>query len=87
MIEYSYPECTTSALLGLAAFQKRYPEYRRAEITAVMQKAIGYIKRSQNADGSWFGSWGICFTYAAFFALNSLAACGETYKSRQNCFD
>jgi lanosterol synthase len=32
MIEYSYPECTTSVLLGLSFFRKHFPEYRRKEI-------------------------------------------------------
>ena len=32
MIEYTYPECTTSVILGLSTFQKRYPEHRVEEI-------------------------------------------------------
>ena len=32
MIEYSYPECTTAVLLGLTAFRRHHPSYRRAEI-------------------------------------------------------
>jgi len=35
------------------------------------------------------GSWGICFTYAAQFALESLSLVGETYEtseySRKGC--
>lgn len=38
-----------------------------------------YIHQSQRPDGSWFGSWGICFTYATMFALESLSLNGETY--------
>lgn len=38
-----------------------------------------YIHKSQRPDGSWFGSWGICFTYATMFALESLSLNGETY--------
>ncbi|CAI4214776.1 unnamed protein product [Parascedosporium putredinis] len=30
---------------------------------------------------AWYGSWGICFTYAAMFALESLASVGETYST------
>ncbi|MCI79824.1 beta-amyrin synthase, partial [Trifolium medium] len=34
---------------------------------------------TQNIDGSWYGSWGICFVYGSWFALGSLAAAGKTY--------
>ncbi|KAB1218235.1 Amyrin synthase LUP2 [Morella rubra] len=34
------------------------------------------------ADGSWYGSWGICFVYATWFALVGLEAAGKTY---HNC--
>jgi lanosterol synthase len=32
MIEYSYPECTTAALLGLSYFRKQFSGHRREEI-------------------------------------------------------
>jgi lanosterol synthase len=35
MIEYNYPECTTSALSALMHFSRLYPDYRRAEIEYV----------------------------------------------------
>lgn len=31
----------------------------------------------QRADGSWYGSWGVCFTYGIWFGLEALAAVGE----------
>jgi lanosterol synthase len=42
-----------------------------------------YIYASQRPDGSWFGSWGVCFTYATMFALESLALYGETYENSE----
>lgn len=30
-------------------------------------------------DGSWYGSWGVCFTYGIWFALSGLAAAKKTY--------
>lgn len=83
MIEYSYPECTTAVLLGLSAFSKLYPTHRTSEIKAVSGRAVDYIRRTQREDGSWYGSWGICFTYAMFFAVESLASIGETYDTSQ----
>nr|GEV62458.1 lupeol synthase [Tanacetum cinerariifolium] len=33
----------------------------------------------QNPDGSWYGYWGICYTYGAWFAVDALVACGYNY--------
>ena len=38
-----------------------------------------YLHAAQTPEGGWVGSWGICFTYAAQFALESLSLVGETY--------
>ncbi|KAL5037723.1 hypothetical protein BDEG_25741 [Batrachochytrium dendrobatidis JEL423] len=81
MVEYSYTECTTSVLLGLSSFRKKYPDHRRQEIDGTIDRAIGFIRKSQRPDGSWFGCWGICFTYAMFFAIESLSSVGETYQT------
>lgn len=35
MIEYAYPECTTSTITALSIFRKYYPDYRAAEIEYV----------------------------------------------------
>ena len=89
MIGYDYPECTTASVTALSLFSKFYPDYRAAEIKAAKEKAVRYIKRVQRSDGSWYGSWGICFTYAAMFALESFGSIGETYEnsdfSRRGC--
>lgn len=79
MVEYDYPECTTSVVTALSLFSKYYPTYRRQEILNIKQGALEYIRKAQRQDGSWYGSWGICFTYAGMFALESLASVGETY--------
>jgi lanosterol synthase len=36
MIEYSYPECTTSVVMGLTTFRKFYPQHRADEIKYVL---------------------------------------------------
>lgn len=81
MIGYDYIECTTSCLTALSFFSRFFPGYRTQEIERVKRKAIAYIRRTQRTDGSWYGSWGICFTYAAMFALESLTTVGETYSN------
>jgi lanosterol synthase len=35
MIEYSYPECTTAVLTGLATFKKKHPDYRARDVKQV----------------------------------------------------
>ncbi|EON63012.1 lanosterol synthase [Coniosporium apollinis CBS 100218] len=83
MVEYDYPECTTACVTALMLFKKLYPTYRTADIDAFVERALAYIRRVQRPDGSWYGSWGICFTYAGMFALEALAAVGETYESSE----
>jgi lanosterol synthase len=84
MIEYDYPECTTAVVTALSLFSKHYPDYRTADIRAFKDRAIKYIRTAQRPDGSWYGSWGICFTYAGMFALESLASIGETYQNSEH---
>ncbi|KAI5780780.1 terpenoid cyclases/protein prenyltransferase alpha-alpha toroid [Geopyxis carbonaria] len=89
MVEYSYPECTTAVVTALALFRKKFPSYRSSEIEQTITKAVRFIKHSQRPDGSWYGSWGICFNYANMFALESMALTGETWQnsnvSRRAC--
>jgi lanosterol synthase len=79
MVEYSYPECTTAILTALSMFRKHHPSYAEKQIETVVQSAIGYLKNSQRPDGSWYGSWGICFTYGTMFGLEGLAVSGLSY--------
>lgn len=79
MVEYDYPECTTSCVTAMHLFSKAFPTYRAQDIATFRTRAVEWIRTNQRADGSWYGSWGICFTYAAMFALESLKTQGETY--------
>ncbi len=81
MIEYDYPECTTAVVTALSLFTTHDSTYRATTIRAVKDAALSYIRRAQRPDGSWYGSWGICFTYATMFALESLASVGETHSN------
>ncbi|KAH3669115.1 hypothetical protein WICMUC_005079 [Wickerhamomyces mucosus] len=81
MVEYPYVECTDSSVLGLSYFRKFHPEYRKSDIDLAISRAIDYIKSAQEDDGSWYGCWGICYTYAAMFALEALNTIGEDYSN------
>lgn len=84
MVEYEYPECTTAVVTALSLFHKHWPGYRSKDIEKFVERAVKWIKTDQKADGSWYGSWGICFTYATMFALESLRGIGETYANSQS---
>ncbi|KZF20245.1 oxidosqualene:lanosterol cyclase [Xylona heveae TC161] len=83
MVEYDYPECTTAVVTAFSIFTNYYPDYRRNEIEKSKERAVKYIRRAQRKDGSWYGSWGICFTYATMFALESLASVGENFMNSE----
>jgi lanosterol synthase len=82
MVEYDYPECTTAVVTVLSLFQT-FSNYRSEEIKKIKGEALEYIRRAQRPDGSWYGSWGICFSYGGMFALESLASVGETYANNE----
>ncbi|KAL4585020.1 hypothetical protein LXL04_009633 [Taraxacum kok-saghyz] len=80
MIEIQYVECTSSALQALILFKKLYPEHRSQEVANCISNAIRFLEDTQWPDGSWYGEWGVCFTYATWFATKGLAAAGKTYE-------
>jgi squalene cyclase len=49
-----------------------------------IQRAITFLHALQQPEGGWVGSWGICFTYATMFALESLSLVGETYETSES---
>uniref|UniRef100_A0A7N0TBE4 Squalene cyclase C-terminal domain-containing protein n=1 Tax=Kalanchoe fedtschenkoi TaxID=63787 RepID=A0A7N0TBE4_KALFE len=83
VVEHEYVECTASAVQAFVLFKKLDPGYRRKEIQVFITKATKYIEDVQRPDGSWYGNWGICFTYGTWFALGGLAAAGKTYTNSE----
>ncbi|GMI97478.1 cycloartenol synthase 1 [Hibiscus trionum] len=79
LIEREYVECTSSAIEALALFRKLHPKHRRVEIGHCIARGAQFIEDTQNPDGSWYGCWGICYTYGTWFAVEGLAACGRNY--------
>ncbi|KAK4588480.1 hypothetical protein RGQ29_019470 [Quercus rubra] len=82
VVEHEYVECTASTIQALVLFKKLHPGHRMEEIDSSIRNGISYIENTQLPDGSWYGSWGICFIYGTWFALGGLAAVGKTY---HNC--
>ncbi|CAM8889145.1 unnamed protein product [Rhodiola kirilowii] len=81
VIEYDYVECTGAAIQSLALFKNVYPGHRENEIEKFIKGAAQYIQDIQMPDGSWYGNWGVCFTYGAWFALGGLVHAGKTYNN------
>ena len=74
MIDYSYVECSSASIQGLTKFLQKEPNYRRLEIENAIRRGIEFIYSIQREDGSWYGSWGVCFTYAIWFGIDALVA-------------
>ena len=76
IVDYSYVECTSACVTALCAFKKSHPDHRPSEINKSLKKAEQYIRSIQRKDGSWYGSWAVCFTYACWFGVSGLSAMG-----------
>nr|AHF49822.1 bAS [Maesa lanceolata] len=81
VIEHEYVECTAASIQAFVLFKKLYPGHRTKEIDAFIIKAIGFLQDIQMPDGSWYGNWGVCFTYGTWFALGGFAAAGKNYNN------
>jgi squalene-hopene/tetraprenyl-beta-curcumene cyclase len=46
-----------------------------------IQKALRYLYKEQEADGSWFGRWGVNYLYGTWQVLRGLARIGEDVHS------
>lgn len=55
-------------LLGQMGYDKNFKPIRHA---------LSYLKREQEADGCWFGRWGVNYIYGTGAVLPALAAIGE----------
>ena len=81
MIDYSYVECTSSCIQALASFIQYVDDCsvenqssRVLKCKEAIKLATTYLFKQQRSDGSWFGQWGVCFTYATLFAVEALCA-------------
>jgi squalene-hopene/tetraprenyl-beta-curcumene cyclase len=70
MLDPTCADITGRALEALAAngYDRNHPSCRRA---------IDYLIRHQEADGSWYGRWGVAYLYGTCFALRGFRAMGE----------
>ncbi len=79
MLDPTCPDITGRVLEALCSYG-----YNRAN--PAIEKGVQYLIRTQEADGSWYGRWGVDYVYGTFLALRGLAAAGvsdrEAYVQR-----
>ena len=64
-----YHRTRARSALRLRAVRADHPAVRRG---------VEYLKRTQEADGSWYGRWGVDYIYGTYLALRGLQASGES---------
>jgi squalene-hopene/tetraprenyl-beta-curcumene cyclase len=69
MIDPSTPDLTGRVLEALGTLGRRIGD-------PVVDKAVRYIRQTQEADGSWFGRWGVNYIYGTWQVLTGLKAVG-----------
>src|SRR5262249_2934911 len=43
-----------------------------------VRRGVQYLVKNQEADGSWYGRWGVNYVYGTYLALRGLQASGES---------
>ena len=79
MIDWDHVECTSACVRSLIEYAREFPQHARtAEMRTAVERGLTFIRQVQRADGSWYGNWGVCFTYGTWFAVEALVAGGAT---------
>ncbi len=78
MIDYSWTECSAACVIALLEIQEDYPDYKNQQIRLAISEGLQFIIKKQKTDGSWYGGWAVCFTYATWFAVEALVQ-GKEY--------
>jgi squalene cyclase len=58
-------------------------EHRAPEVMKALERGRDFVLSVQLPDGSWYGSWGVCFTYGTWFGVDALVAAPACDASRQ----
>jgi squalene-hopene/tetraprenyl-beta-curcumene cyclase len=71
MLDPTCPDITGRVMEGLMACGVK-PDH------PAIRQGVEYLIRAQEADGSWYGRWGVNYIYGTFLALRGLEAAGES---------
>jgi len=69
MIDPSTPDLTGRVLESLGRLGRRRGD-------RAVDRAVAYMRRTQQPDGSWFGRWGVNYIYGTWQAIAGLTAVG-----------
>ncbi|HEY2838025.1 MAG TPA: terpene cyclase/mutase family protein [Pirellulales bacterium] len=69
MIDPSTPDLTARVLESLGQLGRRVGD-------PMVDRGVNYLRSAQEADGSWFGRWGVNYIYGTWQALIGLRAVG-----------
>jgi squalene-hopene/tetraprenyl-beta-curcumene cyclase len=69
MIDPSTPDLTARVLESLGQLGRRVGD-------PAVDRAVKYLRQTQEADGSWFGRWGVNYVYGTWQVLTGLRAIG-----------
>lgn len=69
MIDPSSPDLAGRVLEALGSIGLRTGE-------PTIDRAVGYLRQTQEPDGSWFGRWGVNYIYGTWQAIEGLRAVG-----------
>jgi len=69
VLDRGSPDLTAHVLEALAdhAYNKQ---------SKAIQRAVKWLKKAQDKDGSWFGRWGLCYIYGTSAVLEALGKLG-----------
>jgi squalene-hopene/tetraprenyl-beta-curcumene cyclase len=73
MIDPSTPDLAGRVLESLGKLGHRVGD---PAIAPAIDRAVAYVRKSQEPDGSWFGRWGVNYIYGTWQALTGLAEVG-----------
>eukprot|EP01113_Clastostelium_recurvatum_P013550 TRINITY_DN1720_c0_g1_i1.p1 TRINITY_DN1720_c0_g1~~TRINITY_DN1720_c0_g1_i1.p1 ORF type:complete len:772 (-),score=162.82 TRINITY_DN1720_c0_g1_i1:108-2333(-) len=77
MVDYPYVECSSAVIQAFCMIRKMIPDNpRMKEINESIRRGVAFMKSIQRPDGSWHGSWGVCYTYAGWFGIEGMIAAG-----------
>jgi squalene/oxidosqualene cyclase-like protein len=77
MVDYSYVECTSACIQALVAAKKlTLSSELRPQLARAIERGVAFLRKAQLPDGSFEGSWAVCFSYGTWFGVSGLLAAG-----------